>query len=426
MSFRRACRARAESRDACGGGDGGGSGSQGGAAAPTGGGKTTAAAVKAYDPPLRFQDQPAHDIAGGVGEGNWSVELKGTTAYAVSDEELRAVSVLDGETLWSVKAQGQLDEDTDYGTDAVGGPHLVEIDGKTAVLAAFSVVESGSGTTPDRPLVELTAVAADSGERLWVTTVERPEGHEEGDPYVAGADSTTAVLTFGAETDAVTVGVSLRTRKTAWTEKAFHASFVDSGIVVGRGGADSVLGGGATVEGHKLGDGSKAWTYMDRLNQAELSPVGGGLFTAEVDAPFEAETDVAALLATSTGKQPAGLLSTKALGKPDELSCWFDERSAVVCEAGEEFDERVVALDPENWTELWAIDGEDESRLMPDIATVFHGSVYGETENGFVVLDARTGKDKASGDGDAPFAVNEYAGLFPTSLGTIEAHRAVG
>ncbi|MCF1599004.1 hypothetical protein [Streptomyces muensis] len=63
---------------------------------------------------------------------------------------------------------------------------------------------------------------------------------------------------------------------------------------------------------------------------------------------------------------------------------------------------------------------------MPDISTVFHGAVYGETENGSVILDARTGKDKASGAGDAPSAVNEYAGLFGTSLGTIEAHRAVG
>lgn len=411
---------------ACGGGDGDGSGGQGGAAAPTGGGKTTTAAVKAYDPPLKFQDLPAHEIAGGLGDGIWSAELQGTTAYAVSDEELRAVSVLDGEPLWSVTAEGQLDRDTDYGTDVIAGPHLVEIDGQPAVLAAFSVIESGSGTTPDRRLVELTAVAADSGERLWSTTLERPAGHEEGDPYFAGADSTTAVLTFGDERDAVTVGVSFLTHKTAWTQKGFHASFVDSGIVVGRGGANSDLGGEATVEGRKVGDGSKAWTYMDRLYQAELSPVGGGLFTAEVDASYETESDVAALLATSTGKQPAGLLSSKALGRPDELSCWFDGRSAVLCEAGEEYDERVVALDPESWTELWTIDGDDESRLMPHIATVFHGSAYGETENGFVVLDARTGEDKASGAGEAPFEVNEYAGLYPTSLGAIEAHRAVG
>ena len=411
---------------ACGGGDSGGSGEQGGAPSPTGGGKSTSAAVKSYDPPLKFEDLPGYDVAGGVSDGNWSAELKGTTAYAVSDEEVRAVSVLDGEPLWSVTAQGPIDGDTDYPTDTTGGPHFVEIDGQSAVLAAFSVIESGSGTTPSRHLVELTAVAAESGERLWTTTIERPEGQEEGDPYLAGADSGTAVLTFGSERDATTIGVSFLTHKTAWTEKGFHASFVDSGIAVGRGGADSFVDGGATVEGHRLGDGGKAWTYKDRLNKAELSPVGGGLFTAVVDAPLEEESTVAALLATSTGKQPAGLLATKALGRPDDLSCWFDDRSAVVCEVRKKYDDRVVALDPESWTELWAIDGDDETRLMPAVSTVFHGSVYGETANGFVALDARTGEDKASAPGDAPFAVNEYAGLFPTSVGTIEAHRAVG
>ncbi|WAZ24757.1 PQQ-binding-like beta-propeller repeat protein [Streptomyces cinnabarinus] len=404
---------------------GSGSGGEGGAPAPQGSGRSTTAAAKGYNPPLKFQDQPAHDIAGGVDEGNWSVELRETTAYAVSDEEVRAVSVLDGEELWSVRPRGQLAEDTDYGTDAIAGPHFVAIDGRIALLAAFSVTEPGSGTTPDRPLIELTAVAADSGKRLWTATVERPEGHEEGEPYLAGADATTAVLTFGGETDAVSVGISLATRETTWTEQGFDARFVDTGVVVGRGGADSALGGGATVEGRKTADGSKAWTYRDRLNKTELSPVGGGLFTAVVDAPFESETRIADLLAISTGKPPAGLRTGRALGEPDDLSCWWAEGSAVVCETEKDFDERVVALDPENWGELWFISSDDKTRLMPDVSTVFRSAVYGETENGSVVLDARTGKDRASGDGDAPFAVDEYAGLFGTSLGTIESRRAV-
>ncbi|MFF6995559.1 PQQ-binding-like beta-propeller repeat protein [Streptomyces sp. NPDC008313] len=410
---------------ACGGGDGD-DGAHGGAPHPEGGGRSTPAAAKSYDPPLRFRDEPAQDIAGGINEGNWSVELEDTTAYAVSDEEVRAVSVLDGRKLWSVKAQGQPAEDTDYGTDGIGGPHLVEVGGHTAVLAAFSVTEPGSGTTPDRPLVELTAVAADSGKRLWTSTVERPEGKEESEPYVAGAGSGTAVLTFGDDTDAVTIGVSLTTRETAWTEKGFRASFVDGGIAVGRGGADSILGAGATVEGREVTDGTKAWTYKDRLNRTELTRVGDGLFTAVVDAPFEDPNNSGALLTTSTGKPPAGLVASKALGRPTDLSCWSDEDSAVVCKAAKGVDERVVALDPGNWTELWSVAGDDKTRLMPRISTMYHGAVYGTTDNGSVILDARTGKDKASGTGDAPIEVNGYAGLFAGSLGVIESHRATG
>ncbi|CCK26757.1 hypothetical protein BN159_2378 [Streptomyces davaonensis JCM 4913] len=218
-----------------------------------------------------------------------------------------------------------------------------------ALLAAFSVTEPGSGTTPDRPLIELTAVAADSGKRLWTATLERPEGHEEGDPYLAGADATTAVLTFDGDSDAVSVGVSLATRQTTWTEQGFDARFVGTGVVVGRGGA--------TVEGRRTADGSKAWTYLDRLDETELSPVGGGLFTAVVGAPFESETRIGDLLAVSTGKPPAGLRAGRTLSEPDELSCWWAEGSAVVCEVEKDFDERVIALDPENWAEFWSFSG---------------------------------------------------------------------
>ncbi|MFG3104929.1 hypothetical protein ACGFZL_31035 [Streptomyces sp. NPDC048182] len=97
-----------------------------------------------------------------------------------------------------------------------------------------------------------------------------------------------------------------------------------------------------------------------------------------------------------------------------------------MCDAETESTEQVVALDPANWTRLWAISEDDESRLMPSVSAVFHGAVYGETENGYAVLDARTGKDRGSGPGSPPFSVNEYAGLFRATLGTIEVHPAVG
>ncbi|MFD5634792.1 hypothetical protein ACFWJM_11715 [Streptomyces sp. NPDC127077] len=58
---------------------------------------------------------------------------------------------------------------------------------------------------------------------------------------------------------------------------------------------------------------------------------------------------------------------------------------------------------------------DDKTRFMPDISTVFHIAVYCSTENGSVILDARTGKDKVADGGNPPSAVNEYAGLFRPS-----------
>ncbi|MFD6821467.1 PQQ-binding-like beta-propeller repeat protein [Streptomyces sp. NPDC060085] len=403
----------------------GGNGSSDFPSTPSSDSRRTTDVAKAYDPPLKFQQQPAYDIAGGAGEGDWSIKLRGTVAYALSTGEVRAVSVLNGKRLWNVKPQGQPTRDTRYSIDGDSSPHFVEVQGQKAVLAAFSITEPGTGTTPDRPLIELTAIAVDSGKRLWTTAIERPTGKEEGEPFIAGATATTAVLTFGSDDDAVSVGVSLLTRKATWTRKGFFASFVDGNTVVGRGGADGLFGGSITVEGRDLADGTKAWTYKHRIAQAKLSPVGNGLFTAVVEAPFEAEKGLAELLSTSTGKTPSGLQRSRALAHVTSLSCWPGEGS-VICEADKGLEKRVVALNRANWTELWSIAEGDQNRLMPKIYTVFHDAVYGVTENGSVILDVRTGKDRATGT-ETPNAVNEYAGLFPSSgIGPFQTRRAVG
>jgi outer membrane protein assembly factor BamB len=399
---------------------GGGSGEDGGDeqdGTPSGAPSSAALAAKVYDPPVKFEKSADATFAAGVSDGRSSVRLDGTTAYAGSHDALRAVSVLDGETRWTLKPQGRPSEDTDSGTDHVFRPAFGQIDGQRAVLAAFAVTVPGSGTTPDRPRVELTAAAVDSGKRLWSVTVDRPEGQEEGDPYLVGIDGTSAALRFGDDTDAVSLGFDLGTRKVTWTAKGFAADFVDGGVAVGRGDR--------SVYGLSLRDGKKAWTYMDRLNEATLTPVGGGLFTAVVRAPYEDESRIAALLASSTGKPPIAL-GARTLGDPTDLSCSYDERITIVCTVTKDFDQRLIAIDTKTRKVLWTISGDDKTRLMPDVSAVWHGAIYGSTENGPVVLDARTGEDKSTTPGLTPFAVNGYVGLDTNSQGEIQAHRAVG
>jgi hypothetical protein len=45
------------------------------------------------------------------------------------------------------------------------------------------------------------------------------------------------------------------------------------------------------------------------------------------------------------------------------------------------------------------------------VTAVWHGAVYGTTENGPVVLDATTGEDRSTEAGAAPSWVSEYAGI---------------
>jgi hypothetical protein len=45
------------------------------------------------------------------------------------------------------------------------------------------------------------------------------------------------------------------------------------------------------------------------------------------------------------------------------------------------------------------------------ITAAWHGAVYGETGNGSVVLDGRTGADRSANPGASPQLVNEYFGV---------------
>ncbi|WP_229816355.1 outer membrane protein assembly factor BamB family protein [Streptomyces lucensis] len=406
---------------ACGGGGSGDAGGQDGGTHRSGGGQQSKA--KPYDPPLKFEYPAAQHVV----SGRWTVRLDGTTAYAVSDDQVKAVDVLDGKERWTAGPKGAATRDTGYATGEMARPTLTEIDGRRAVLAAFGVTTPGSGTTPDRNSVELAALDAGSGRRLWTATVDRPESGAKGAPVLVGTDGTAhAVVELGGDGDAVTLGISLDSGKVAWTAKGFAAKFVDGGTVVGLADSNGETDGGIGVQGLKSSDGSRRWSYdAPELNGATLTWAGGGLFTAGVD-PHEAlEEDGVALLATSTGRPPAAYPSGKTAGL-SRLTCQFDDRGTTVCESAlPDGHKRVFALD-RSFRQLWSIDGADGSRLLPDVTTVWHGAVYGTTDNGPVVLDARTGKDRATSPAIAPYQVNEYAGLASTPSTGIEAYRAVG
>ncbi|MBD0742403.1 hypothetical protein [Streptomyces sp. CBMA152] len=60
-------------------------------------------------------------------------------------------------------------------------------------------------------------------------------------------------------------------------------------------------------------------------------------------------------------------------------------------------------MDPHTGKALWALP-DSSGRVAPNVTGARHGMVYGRTEqNGLVVLDARTGQDKETSPGAAPY-----------------------
>ncbi len=71
----------------------------------------------------------------------------------------------------------------------------------------------------------------------------------------------------------------------------------------------------------------------------------------------------------------------------------FQDQSHVVCTAGDMQDPEIIGFDDNTGRKVWGWGGKTTTRIVPRVDTVFHGTIYGEVQNGPVHLDAATGKD---------------------------------
>ncbi|WP_328395276.1 PQQ-like beta-propeller repeat protein [Streptomyces sp. NBC_00390] len=364
--------------------------------------------AKAYDPPLKFGKgvKLAHD----EDVKTWGFSLLGVKAYVRTDKGLDAYDTRTGRKLWS----SALNRKNRY-TGTAGVPEdnrhippvFVQQGKRTEALFAFSDYTEGSGTSVGRTDVHLRAVDTDSGKVSWTTRLPAPTGMGISDmePTVVGAENGTAVVAVFAYPDdskdsdsAVTYAVDLGTHQVTWKQEGFAAHAVDSGTVVGAQVRDRVtfgtLGGWHAEEGdlaltgRSIADGTVRWKNEGH-SSLEVNRVGGGLFASE-----------SALHDARTGEAVAGVNGAY-------LTCYYDQQSVVVC-AG---DETVQGVDTSSRKVLWTISEDDTSRKMPTIQAAWHGAIYANAAPDYVVLDAKTGKDRTTFDGPHLFLVDEYAGM---------------
>ncbi|GGW67563.1 hypothetical protein GCM10010381_60660 [Streptomyces xantholiticus] len=374
-------------------------------AGPKGKSETSA---KAFDPPLKFGK--GVKLARDEDVKTWGFAPLGPKVYVRTDKGLDAYDTGSGRKLWS----SALDRKNRY-TGTAGVPEdnrhippvFAQLGERTEALFAYTDSTKGSGTNVDRTDVYLRAVDTDSGKVSWTTRLPEPTGMTITDmePTVVGAENGTAVVAAFAYPDnstdsdsAVTYAVDLSTRQVTWKQQGFAAAAVDSGTVVGAQVPDRAtfgqLGAWRAEEGdlaragRAVADGTVRWKDEGH-SSVEVERVGGGLFTSE-----------SALYDIRTGKAIAGVAGAY-------LTCDYDQQSVVVCAS----DGTVRGVDTSSRKVLWTISEEDTSRKMPTIQAAWHGAVYAHAGPDYVVLDAKTGKDRKTFSGPHLFLVNEYAGM---------------
>lgn len=365
--------------------------------------------AKAFDPPLKFGK--AVKLAHDEDVKTWGFAPLGPKVFVRTDKGLDAYDTTSGRKLWS----SALDRKDRYtGTEGVPNddrsipPVFAQQGERTEALFAYTDYAKGSGTGGDRTDVYLRAVDAGSGKVSWTTRLPAPAGMGISDmePAVVGAENGTAVVTALASTNdssedsesAVTYAVDLSTHQVTWKQERFAAAAVDSGTVAGAQVPDRAtfgqLGawhaeeGDLALTGRAIADGTVRWKDEGH-SSLEVNRVGGGLFATE-----------SRLHDIRTGKAVAGVDGAY-------ITCYYDQQSVVVCGS----DETVRGVDTRSRKVLWTISKEDPSRKMPTIQAAWHGAVYANAAPDYVVLDAKTGKDRTTFSGPHLFLVNEYAGM---------------
>ncbi|WP_392892960.1 hypothetical protein [Streptomyces sp. LN699] len=108
---------------------------------------------------------------------------------------------------------------------------------------------------------------------------------------------------------------------------------------------------------------------------------------------------------------------------PRASKCRYDGASAVVCFGREP----VVGVDASTGAILWQLPDEKANRVAPKVTAVWHGRVYGKTDNGTVALDSRTGTDLPTPPGIAPDLVNAFTGIAISASGDdVTAYQSAG
>jgi PQQ-like domain len=386
-----------------------------GRSSPAGSGSSSSSGklTQTFDPPLVFDKQPVAvlpaSVLGNVTDGantyNASI-LDGTVVYAVTDSAVAAVDVETGQEKWHVQVDGT-------GANSSGAAPLLA-DGK--VYAAFKTTIPGKGTTPEQPAITVVAVDVASGTKTLTMQVPTPDADPVGAMAVAGPTKVYAVsgnqIAVGRGAGAFVLDATTKT--IAWQRKDFVIREVADGVVIGVNTKPVPDNGSDEVLGLRLTDGRPAWQLPDREPGITVGPAAPHLVV--VNTP-----KAVLFLSTADGKmrsqlsQPASSISLAATW------CAYDERSMTICKGAG----RMVGLDPNapgkpKWQ---IIDGS--ARKVPEVTAVYHGAIYGSTDNGPVVLDAATGADKPDAPQLAPQLVNDHVGIGKPDARPIGAYRPI-
>jgi hypothetical protein len=383
-----------------------------------------------FDPPQRFAAQGSQlpvTGSGGMSAGNpltdpLAVTLEGTTAYVTASEGLLVVDTTSKRSPTVIRTQQPpAGVTTNGGGSGFLAPIVTDLGGGTVVLAAFVVTVPGHGTTPAHGAVEILVADAVTHQQAWCADIDLSgllaSDTQPSTAQVLGVNENIAVIAVTDSGDGVLLGVDVRSRQVVWKQQKVLSAVMGGDSVTGVVAKDAA-GVRQQVTGFAVGDGHQLW-QQPATYQAVLSAAGPKLVAAG-GRDYDSGHGFFRLLDAQSGATVQ-----QVDGDSSDLMCAYDRRSTTVCSGPDS--RRAFAIDAASGAFLWQLPDTAANRVAPTVTAVWHGAVYGYTDNGPLVLDARTGADRNDSPGIAPEAVDEVVGLAPPkgTNGPVTAYPAI-
>jgi outer membrane protein assembly factor BamB len=350
-----------------------------------------------HDPPLELANESVN-VGGLVRNGVYAVH--DGVAYFVEgvDDALVAVDLATGEPVWSEPVESDF-------LGFWGSPEVAEVDGQALVFATYGTVEEGTGTEADQEMLRIVALDAADATPVWTTDVPAADIPEAAREDVLGSSVSdvsparavaadgdhVVVSTDEGYRDAFTVVLDAASGDPMWNAGDFQALALGGAVVAGiTEHPDSSLPDTGQLAARSIADGSPVWQAEDvfvpdgrtisSLGPERLS-AGGDVYSSGA---IHADSEATHVFASGDG--------TVVTTLDGRHTCVDDGEDTIVCDSGE----HVVALDRESGETLWELPDEAAGRIAPTVTAARSGAVYTDTDNGPVILDARTGEDRVT------------------------------
>jgi len=373
-----------------------------------GGGRsgTAPTAAPRFDPPRQFDLGSAVDLPREADGDPPPVVLDGFTAYVALPGRLQAIDTRTG----AVRAERA--PQAAPSTPVPRAPVLARVGDQDAVVAAFAVSVPGHGTTVGHDAVELVVLARGTftpllGGRFDLPPTLGDAGRLRSADVVAVTGEVAVVgVEVGPDREPSTYAFDLHGGRVRWRVPGLAAGYPENRLVVGVLHRD----GGSQVAAVSAQDGRPVWT-AGRTGGTVTVARGGRAFVAAVTVATGSGERSLTFYETATGR------AAVRRAVPGGVTCRFDDRLTTVCwnaDAGEPW---AAGFDATTAGTLWELPDAAAGRVAPRVTTVWHGAVYGTTENGPVVLAAPTGRDRTGpAPNVAPDLVNDVVAVVGATM----------